>query len=618
MGRARRHPLLIAAVMLIISLMATVLYKPAAVSAGVYRGHKNEAEKERMKQCNIQPYTIYGVTWLNGVGINDTTDARWNETKTVAYDATVVYATMWTTAYNCPPPKGTPKSGIEIINLAPAPGGEIPINFPFGNSIYRGDADPGQFTDPPGRITVQIDVTGKEDGCYTVAYSGTYKDSNGANASNTYFTPVCIDRLDPPPPPPSLSCVWVAINPASPEPGQLFKSTVRIRNSSAGSSPYSGGTASMTVSPPPSSGGSQSGIAVGPINGDDTRDVTTPANIVANNPGSYSISWTISGGNAPPITCNSPVPFKILTKPYFRVYGGDVLVGMSRFGTCAPALGSSILAYNRGDGAGSGGQLAVQAMAAITEFSSATGRNAAPKPRKGLSFANTNTSGTYGGNFGDMPCNKDYYGTLPATASEIPGTSVNPKQLASGAYYHTGPRLDLVASGIGGGLNFDPGKKIVIYVDGDVSIKRDIKYTDSGWNDANIPSFWLIVKGNIYIEKGFTQIDGVYIAQPKADGSKGQIFTCAAGYSVPTLGGNFHGDCIDKLTVNGTFIAQKIHLLRTKGTLLNSSNGEQADSGTIAEVFNFSPELWIGTPAIMDPKGGKADYDAITSLPPVL
>jgi hypothetical protein len=89
------------------------------------------------------------------------------------------------------------------------------------------------------------------------------------------------------------------------------------------------------------------------------------------------------------------------------------------------------------------------------------------------------------------------------------------------------------------------------------------------------------------------------------------------------------------LVVNGAFVAQHVQLQRTFGSLRNSVSGETPQSaahacevgstGTAnrgdcaAEIFNFSPEMYLAQPPFM-PSGGPASskYDYITSLSPVL
>jgi hypothetical protein len=81
------------------------------------------------------------------------------------------------------------------------------------------------------------------------------------------------------------------------------------------------------------------------------------------------------------------------------------------------------------------------------------------------------------------------------------------------------------------------------------------------------------------------------------------------------LSGTLASQCNTKLTVNGGFVARQVQLLRTAGTLKQSSAAEGSGSANIAEVFNYSPMLWISQPSDAQ---SAVKYDAINGLPPVL
>jgi hypothetical protein len=391
-----------------------------------------------------------------------------------------------------------------------------------------------------------------------------------------------------PPPPPAVSCDSVFIEPdAVPEPNQPFRSRVTISNAS-GSADYSGASADLSVpgittgpAPPPP-------YAVPTISGGSTGSVTS-GNMTAS-AGSYTATWTISGGGVPTITC--PKPFKVLHKPYFRVYGGDVLAGAPAFGDpCGYNDGSTIIGWNKGSSGsygGAGTQLAAFAMAVINEFSSASAR-AGPGPPNGLSYANSSGTGTYGGNFDGPFCSLDYFAAAPSG----PGVTVSSVDTAISA------------------INIPPGTTRTYYVNGNVKIDGDITYDTTGWSFGNVPFFRVIATGNIFISPGVSQLSGLYIA-------KGSIYTCANGFSPPPIGTGFHDYCDDnKLTVNGAFIANKINFLRAVGTRYESLNSAEGPATThIAEIFQFSPEMYMAPPATPDPDA--PDYDSITSLPPVL
>ncbi len=306
-------------------------------------------------------------------------------------------------------------------------------------------------------------------------------------------------------------------------------------------------------------------------------------------------------------------------KPYIKVFGGDLSAGAGQATgpagtTCTDNANAGIISWNQraGSYAGAGAQYAAYAMSAITDFSSAQNLSGgAPEPI-GLSFANTSSnigSGGFGGSYGSVGCIADYYSRMPATTSPLPA---NVSSMTNGAYFsNSGVSLT--------GGNVNPGNKISVYVNGDVYITSDITYPGS-WNMGNIPLFELVVKGNIYVSSNVHRLDGVYIAQ-RNGASGGTIYTCATSAAPITLtNGAFYNTCNSKLTVNGAFVAGSIELDRTKASLKQSSTGETSDAngnGTNgAEVFNFNPSLWMVQP--LDTSGTVDNYDAITSLPPVL
>lgn len=307
---------------------------------------------------------------------------------------------------------------------------------------------------------------------------------------------------------------------------------------------------------------------------------------------------------------------RVVSKPYFKVYGGDVSAGggiATAPDTCTNNNNAAISTWNkRGGGSygGAGVQYAAFALATITDFASAQAAGTSAAAPTGLSFANTSTNvtnGNFGGTFGSAPCITDYYALKPSSTLSLGASlTIGVSPLSSGDYSRTGP-----AQITGGEVN--PGDRMVLYIDGDVYISGNITYP-GGWTYDNIPSFKLVVRGDIFIGAGVTQLDGIYIAQPDATGG-GTIYTCSTGSTAIPLSGSIYSTCDTKLTVNGSFVAKNVELLRTKGTLSKGGAGEASGSANIAEVFNYSPALWIPQSGPTKLQDG---YDAITSLPPVL
>jgi hypothetical protein len=306
---------------------------------------------------------------------------------------------------------------------------------------------------------------------------------------------------------------------------------------------------------------------------------------------------------------NSAGDCVIPATPYLRAYGNDLAVG-SAFGPSCNVRdsGATFQARARSTGtntwAGASGQFALLALGPIDGFYSSNLRNppsGPPSPRVGLTFGNFNGSSQvsdYGGTGGQTRCLPDFMSK--AFAGEIQTSQTV------------------------GGQTINPGQRVAKFVRGDVYISGNIVFGNSGgWTaPSQIPSYYLVVEGNIYIAPGVTQLDGVYIAQPKftagaMDANTGQIRTCATsgGASYSTI-----ADCNNTLTVNGAFIAHRVLFQRTKGdSNLASATEGLNDNTNVAEIFKFSPETYLAAPPANFQTGQSLKkYDFITSLPPVL
>ncbi len=301
---------------------------------------------------------------------------------------------------------------------------------------------------------------------------------------------------------------------------------------------------------------------------------------------------------------------RVASKPYMKVYGGDVSVGAgfeTAPDTCGTTANAGAVGWSRpGTFTGAGSQYAAMALGLVSGFATAQGGGNAPTP-SGLSFANTSvnhSAGNFGGSFGSSTCIKDFWSRKPATTLPLASLSQG-----VGTYSATG---DVTFAG----GNVDPSTRWTIFIDGNLYITGDINFIGS-WNASTVPSLQVIVRGNIYI-RGATvnRLDGVYIAQP-AGVNTGTIYTCANGFApISFSAASYFNDCNRKLTVNGMFMAKNVEFLRTRGSLNGSSSGELSSSSNGGEVFNFSPVFWMVQPQV---GSGRVDnYDAITSLPPVL
>lgn len=349
-------------------------------------------------------------------------------------------------------------------------------------------------------------------------------------------------------------------------------------------------------------------------------------------------------------SATSPNCIRVVNEPYIHVFNSDIEAGggFGNDGIC-PTTNGGISTYAGTTGplpTGSGSQLAALSLGPVSGFSSAILRPGGfyPYGSTGLTFANTTANATQmGGSLGGTHCVRKYFpDTLSKTHTGAKSTqnSADLASMPSGQYYIK-PSSGSLTINAGGASLIAPGTRLTLYVEGDVVIKNNIVYGyDAGsgtqWSSLEaIPALALIVKGNIYINgntsSGVGQLDGVYIAQPNASGT-GNVYTCANGPAAMP-GAAMYNNCRKQLVVNGAMVAQKFYLQRSFGSLRNSSSGERygsgakncTDSGTsftndcAAEIFNFSPEIYMAQFNLPPPDGPTSTkYDSIAGMSPVL
>jgi len=334
------------------------------------------------------------------------------------------------------------------------------------------------------------------------------------------------------------------------------------------------------------------------------------------NPGAYTLP------PCPPIPPPPPV-----RHPYLRIYGNDVVAG-GGYGLGCSSNNETIEAYGEysppapghQNYRGSGSELAAFSPGVIEEFLPGA---RATVPRTALwemSFANSNpppgpsknVPGTkrFGGGFGVASCP----GAFPSTAlfASIGGsTSVN--SLSSGEYVRSG-NLTLTAGQLAN------GKRLTIYVDGDLTITGNITNASSSWaSAADIPLLKIYVMGDLKIHHGVSTLTGLF--NTGGDGV-GQIWTCTNGSTIldtsPATVDALASLCNTKLTIYGTLIGNRANFYRTFKDISDGTVGEtHGPLSNIAETVVFSPDIYLallseqGTPTIDVSK-----IDSIRSLPP--
>jgi hypothetical protein len=412
--------------------------------------------------------------------------------------------------------------------------------------------------------------------------------------------------------------------------------------------PYSGG-----IYPPATALSGNYAIPPGSVNAGDQYCVTLSAGYTSGyvGPGGpHDIVQASDGGTFGPV-CD-----KVINRPYAHIFGNDVSAGGGFGLSCQKTSKGVIYTYNEtpsgaSNGAnkgGTGAQFGAHAMDIIAGLGSANLRGSTPTGLSGLSFANTEHIGgsapsqTTGGYLGDAGlsnfCVPDYFNDKPSTLTSDTSTTAAAGSGAAQQWHKpAGGTMILNGGTIANGVNQ------TIFVEGNVNITGDIKYdTAARGSVKDIPSFYLVVKnGNIHIDPSVRQLDGVYVAQPDTTNNTtinrtGIINTCWLANDT----NNIYNNCKNQLVVNGAFVANRVLLARSYSSLRYSQSGENNMSGSArgcgnvgkdvpasqtvaldcaAEIFNFSPELYMSQPALnarFGPSSGK--YDAITSLSPVL
>ena len=208
-------------------------------------------------------------------------------------------------------------------------------------------------------------------------------------------------------------------------------------------------------------------------------------------------------------------------------------------------------------------------------------------------------------NFGRDNCIADYYSEFyDSITSTSGGGNVNIASLTSGVHHYTSG-IDLRAPA----AMVLSNKKLVLLVDGDVTIKKDINFDYP--SASQTPFLMVIAKGNIIVDRSVENISGIFVAQPNGVSGSGSIVTCDE-----TVDDDLFDECNKELRVTGSFIAQKIDWRRMSGDLFNAVPDTDRNSNDAAEVIDISPSLYYSSPPVL-PKSQRYTYDSIRNLSPV-
>lgn len=331
--------------------------------------------------------------------------------------------------------------------------------------------------------------------------------------------------------------------------------------------------------------------------------------------GNYRVTLMFQGN---PINLGEQIPcppqeVSPATKPYFQVWGGDINTGggfesvdtngafscgndyPDYVSPSSPSTGGDqnyggIKAFGYTDATGSYGSLsdfgALSLGLIATNPSAKIGFAAQPR------FSNTSSPN---GELDSTPqdfCAMDFFDRTQKTPA--PTAIGPPSQLSSLSgsptdQYIVNQNIDSFAGG-----TVPSGRKITLYVKGDITITGNITYAN--WDPNNpdsAPSLAIVVKGNINIASNVTRIDGLFVAQPSSSGQDGEFNTCANN------GGNQF--CSSQLVANGAVIARKIKPLRSDGTVSQDACPAFlaypcANFHKPAEIFNYIPSMVFISP----------------------
>jgi uncharacterized repeat protein (TIGR01451 family) len=399
---------------------------------------------------------------------------------------------------------------------------------------------------------------------------------------------------------PTPTCQDPYVSGTVPQPGKPFTVTAE-----ASWSPWSAGDPDPTTFPFTVTG--SGGLT---ITGPTSNTNTQPSSTVLDQADTYTAiaaaagAYTITEGG-----CSTTVV--IDNEPYLKVYGGDTVSGsgFKIYGDCAPSPGSSggTYAWNTNSYSGSSTNVGAFALAFIDGLASANGETApgdSVAAPKSLTFANTFPAGItdangYGGDFGATSCIPDYYNELLTNAaSNVTVTNETaPSTIGSTTINSRTAYLSTADVTITGNISFDT--------------------TANYPTPDSLPLFYVVVKGaDIYIDNNVTEADGVYIAEPDANGNGGKIFTCAIpGGSLPTVPADPFSQCTQELTVRGSLTAKDVYFLRAKGTVGNATTEPNCTitDANVAEQICYLPDQWLTSPFSVS-----QGINSISKLPPVL
>jgi hypothetical protein len=279
-----------------------------------------------------------------------------------------------------------------------------------------------------------------------------------------------------------------------------------------------------------------------------------------------------------------------------------------------------------------------------------------PPPTYPYQYPVSPTQGRDGGDFGLLPCMTEFYtdavtSTNPApqtlTDANFPlamnGNVLNLNALETdydgGTYSYTGNLMITAPNPLTMPANKEP---ITIAVNGDAYIDSNITYSYNSL--GTIPKLNIYTDtvaanryygasgpatnhGDIFVDNSVSTLHGFFVAQGSvADNvgiqATGNFITCGTSnpgdttFSQTTL----YATCsVKPLDVDGAVYADYFLLERSYGDV-NNVNMSTSNTANAAEVFQYSPELWVPAVACTSTVAAciNTNYASINSAPPVL
>jgi hypothetical protein len=301
----------------------------------------------------------------------------------------------------------------------------------------------------------------------------------------------------------------------------------------------------------------------------------------------HKLTITAIAPDKPTTPTDDEACVNITKQPLVHFNGGDVWAGgsyKSATGVCsanAANIQTTARTLPAGTDVGSHVEYAAFALGNMYGFGAGArphtnnGDGITADPSEYLAFANFSVSDPTQyilGNLGESAhCITDLASQYTGVAISAQPAAITASALPNGATHVVGDKT-LNATTI------NASQRIVLYVEGNVTIAGDIVYTAAALaNASQIPSLTIIATGDVTVLNNVRSLTGIY-------STKGTFKTCEVTTALTIA------TCNQQLNINGAVIAKGATLSRTGGTTNSPAVSQQA-----AERFNLMPDTFIST-----------------------